>query len=181
MRPPPKGIRYYPFTRNWHRVRPHLTNPEFRAVLERDFNKFTFGRWGKPFGPGQFPFDFESCDWACERRGRRAAYWQFVKHAACHWLVNANLTLAELSEPKRAWRILTTQAHSTVWGGELTLFDMNFSALQVPPQEAFALACGRELKPGKQLTVHLAQSTTPKTRFRGQLTGETDARCGAGN
>ena len=42
-------------------------------------------------------------------------------------------------------------------------------------------ACGRELKPGKQLTVHFAQSTTPKTRFRGQLTGETDARCGAGN
>ena len=134
--------------------------PAFRAVLERDFNKFTFGRWRKTFGPGQFPDEFESCAWACERRGRPAAYWQFVKHSACHWLVNANLKLAELSEPKRAWRILSGEAHSTVWDGVSTLFDMNFSALQVPPQEAFALSCGRELQPGKQLTVHLAKHHT---------------------
>ena len=43
---PPKGIEYYPFTNKWHRIRPHLTNPEFRAILERDFNKYTKGRWG---------------------------------------------------------------------------------------------------------------------------------------
>ncbi len=157
MRKTLNGIRYYPFTRNWHRIRPHLTNPEFRAVLERDFNKFTFGRWGETFGPGQLPFEFESCAWACERRGRPPAYWQYVKHSACHWLVNANLKLAELAEPKRAWRILTSQAHSTVWDGDLTLFDMNFAALQVAPEEAFALAYGRELKPGKQLRVYLAE------------------------
>ena len=155
MRKPPEGLHYYPFSRKWHRIRPHLTNPEFRSVLERDFNKFTFGVWGKRFGPGQFPFDFETSDWPCERR--RAAYWQFVKTEACHWLVNANLKLAELSEPKRAWRILTTDAHSTVWDGFLTLFDMKYSALMVPPEEAFALACGHELKPGQQLTVDFAE------------------------
>jgi len=33
----PKHIQYYPFTRNWRRIRPHLDNPEFRNVLERDF------------------------------------------------------------------------------------------------------------------------------------------------
>ncbi len=158
--PAPEGIRHYPFTRNWHKVRPHLTNPEFRAVLERDFNKYTFGRWGERFRPGQFPADFEGSDWMCERRGRPPAYWQFVKHGACHWLVNAYLKLAELSEPKRMWRILTAPTHNTVWDGGLTLFDMNLCAFQVPPQEAFALACGRELKPGKQLTVHLAEHWT---------------------
>jgi hypothetical protein len=160
---PPKELRYYPFTRNWRRIRPHLMNLEFRTVLERDFNKFTFGRWGEPFGPGQFPSEFESCDWGCERRGRPPAYWQFVMHSACHWLVNANLMLAQLSEPKRTWRILTSKAHSTVWDGLSTLFDMNFWALQVPVEKAFALACGRELKPGKQLTVHMAQHYSEDT------------------
>ena len=36
----------------------------------------------------------------------------------------------------------------------------------VPPQEAFALACGRELKLGKQLTVHLAQHYTKDALWR---------------
>lgn len=157
---PPEGIRYYPFTRKWHRIRPHLTNPAFREILERDFNKYTYGLWRERFGVGQLPIEFEGCGWACERRGRPPAYWHFVKHAACHWLVNANLKLAELSEPKSAWRILTSQAHSTVWDGVSTLFDMNFSALQVPPAEAFALAFGRELKPGKQVRVCLAEHYT---------------------
>ena len=58
------------------------------------------------------------------------------------------------------WHILSGQEHSTVWDGELTLFDMNFSALGLPPQEAFALAWERELKPGKQLTVHFAKHYT---------------------
>jgi hypothetical protein len=161
---PPKGIEYYPFTPKWHRLRPHLTNPDFRAVLERDFNKFTYGTWHERFGPGQFPFEFESCDWASERRGRTPGYWRFVKHGACHWLVNANLKLAELAEPARLWRILTSDEHSTVWDGEKTLFDMNFSALRIPPEEAFALACGRELKPGEQLKVHLAEHYTRDQR-----------------
>ena len=165
MRKPPKQIRYYPFVRKWQRIRPHLTNPEFRAILERDFNKFTFGTWGQRFGPGQFPFELETCGWDWERRGRHPEYWKYVKHAACHWLVNANLKLAELAEPKRPWRILTAQAHSTVWDGEVVLFDMSYSALMVPPEVAFARACGRELKPGKQLTVHMAKHWTKAKRI----------------
>ena len=73
--------------------------------------------------------------------------------------MNANLKLAELSEPDREWRILTSQAHSTVWDGKLTLFDMNFSALRVSPEEAFERANKRQLKPGKRLKVFLAQTT----------------------
>ena len=40
-------------------------------------------------------------------------------------LVNFNLILAQLAEPKKEWRIVTSQLHSTVWDGELTLFDLN--------------------------------------------------------
>lgn len=150
---PPKGIHYYPFIRKWYRIRPHLNNPDFRSILESDFKKFTMGRWGEKFGPGDYPADFESCWWYPNRPGRWPAYWQFVKHAACHWLVNSNLKLAELSEPKRSWRILTSKWHSTVWDGELTLFDMNYSAFGVAPEDAFLDAYGRELKPGSQLIV----------------------------
>ena len=148
----PEGLQYYPFTRKWRTVRPHLTDPDFRAVLERDFNKFTFGKWGDLFGPGQFPADFETCAW----RSGRAHYWQFVNHSACHWLVNANLKLAELSEPRRRWRILTSERHSTVWDGELTLFDMNFSALRIQPEYAFEFAYQEELAPGEQLQIRFA-------------------------
>lgn len=157
----PEGIQYYPFTRKWRKVCPHLTDPVFRAVLERDFNKFTFGKWGEVFGPGQFPDDFETCAW---RSGRPAQYWQFVNHSACHWLVNANLKLAELSEPRRRWRILTSEIHSTVWDGELTLFDMAFSALSIPPEYAFEAAFQEELAPGEQLQIGFAAPCEPLRR-----------------
>jgi hypothetical protein len=83
-------------------------------------------------------------------------YWDYVKQAACHWLVNFNLRLAELVEPEKKWRIVTSRAHSTVWDGEETLFDMNFSALGVDPEEAFKLAStgGKELAPGKLRRVY---------------------------
>ena len=79
---------------------------------------------------------------------------------ACHWLVNANLKLAEFAEPNREWRILTSQTHSTVWDGELTLFDMNYCAFGEPPQHSFLDAYGRELKAGKQLKVGWAEHYT---------------------
>ncbi len=47
-----------------------------------------------------------SCDWGWDRRGRPPKYWDYVKHGACHWLVNFNLELANLAKPKRIWRIL---------------------------------------------------------------------------
>src|SRR5947208_3206055 len=134
---PPLKIRYYDPVRNWRKLKPYLDVPDLNHVLVNDFNKFTFGRWRKPFRQGEYPCDFESCDWACSRRGRRPAYWRYVKHAACHWLVNFNLRLAMLVEPRRSWRILTSNEHSTVWDGEETLFDLNFLALGVPPGTAF--------------------------------------------
>ena len=68
--------------------------------------------------------------------GAAAGFWDYAVHSGCHWVVNFNLRLAELVEPKRPWRIVTTQKHSTVWDGAETLFDINFLALGVHPDEA---------------------------------------------
>ena len=85
------------------------------------------------------------------------AFWQYTKHAACHWLVNFTLKLAERVEPERPWRILSSQDHSTVWDGGRLLFDFNFQAMGITPQECFRLTNENELEPGELLHVHLAE------------------------
>ena len=156
-----KKFRYYYYDpiRNWNRIRPHLKHVE--PILVRDFNRFTYGRWRQRFKAGMPPFDFETCDWWCEHRGRMPRYWQYVKHAACHWLVNHNLELAKAVVPKSEWRILTSELHSTVYNGDGMLFDFNFCALGISPREAYRMARdagkGKILKPGEHLTVHDAE------------------------
>jgi hypothetical protein len=150
-------MKYYPFSKKWSIIKPHLDNQEVKRILVEDFNKFTYGRWGREFTEGMLPKQFETCDWDIDHRGRRPQYWSYVKHAACHWLVNFNLTLAQLVEPKKEWRIVTSQDHSTVWDGKDTLFDMNFSAIGVDPDDAFNLANKKVLPIGKRLVVHKAE------------------------
>lgn len=152
-------MKYYPFVKKWSKVKPHLVNKEFQDILVRDFNKFTYGRWGIEFKHGMIPFEHESCDWWCNRKGRQPEYWNYVKHAACHWLVNANLKLAQLVEPKEDWQIVTSDNHSTVWNGKDILFDMNFSAFGIDPQEGFDIAYyeGKLLQIGKQIRVYIAE------------------------
>ena len=114
------------------------------------------GGCGQQFRAGQYPREFENTDWDVdyEDEGPEPAYWMYVKHAACHWLVNFHLTLAMLVEPDREWRILSDRKHSTVWDGRNTLFDFNFLALGVPAATAFSLAKeGIEYKPGKLMRV----------------------------
>src|SRR6266853_144775 len=108
-------VQYYDLKKNWPKVRKHLKNRKVVETLVRDFNKYTYGRWKHEFKEGMVPFEFESCDWWVEYKGRRPAFWQYVKHAACHWLVNFNLELAKLVMPKEQWRIITSNKHSTVW------------------------------------------------------------------
>jgi hypothetical protein len=142
-------IKYYDLRKKWRKVKPHLENPRVADTLVRDFNKFTYGKWRKRFTAGQYPCEFEDCDWRTRRRGRHPEFWEYVKHAACHWLVNFTLELAQLVEPDRKWRILTSDKHSTVWDGEDTLFDFNFLALGIPPKQCFESAYEHELKPGQ--------------------------------
>src|SRR6266446_987747 len=133
-------MQYYDLKKNWRKVKRHLNNKEVVRVLVRDFNKYTEGRSGRKFSKGQVPFEFESCDWWLDHKGRIPAYWQYVKHSACHWLVNFNLEMAKCVMPDEEWRILTSDEHSTVWNGNDLLFDFNFLALGVEPEECFALA-----------------------------------------
>ena len=54
-------VKYYPIARNWSRkIKPHLADPAVQKVLVRDFNRFTFGRWGREFKQGMTPHEFES-------------------------------------------------------------------------------------------------------------------------
>jgi len=156
--------RYYDPIKNWHRIRPHLA--EVEHVLVRDFNKFTWGRSRKKFQAGQLPHEFESCGWYLDHRGPKPAYWWYVKHAACHWLVNHNLELARRVRPKDQWRILSSSQHSTVYNGHGLLFDLTFHALGISAQKAYEMARkpdGKILPPGKHLPVSLAEhSRAPK-------------------
>jgi hypothetical protein len=152
-------MRYYDVQRHWTgRIAPHLGDRELNEILVRDFNKYTYGRCRTRFKPGQYPRDFETCLWDYDHRGRQPRFWQYVRHAACHWLVNFNLRLAQLVAPRRTWRIVTSQRHSTVWDGCHTLFDFNFLAFGIPPAEAFALADEKRLAPGEYLKVYMASN-----------------------
>jgi hypothetical protein len=131
-----RSMKYYDLKRNWHRVKPHLGDKELNDILVRDFNKFTFGRWNRKFTYGDLPCEFESCDWDIDHRGRRPAFWSYVKHSACHWLVNFSLRLATLVRPKKQWRIITSEGHSTVWDGHETLFDLTFRRSELIPMSA---------------------------------------------
>ena len=144
-----ESMKFYPVVKNWTRkICQHLENPDLQKVLVSDFNKYTTGRWGERFRLGQYPDQFESCDWRWSVRGKHPRYFQYVKHGACHWLVNFNLTLAQLVEPKKEWRIITSRIHSTVWDGEHTLFDLNGLALfKGGAPECFVLAA---LAPGSR-------------------------------
>jgi hypothetical protein len=157
-------IKYYDLRKKWRKVKRHLENPRVADTLVQDFNKFTYGRWRQRFTAGHVPSEFESCDWWCEHRGRIPQFWRYVKHAACHWLVNFSLELAQLAEPDRKWRIITSEKHSTVWDGEDTLFDFNFLAFRISPKECFERAYGRELKPGRHLKCCYAEHYTRPVR-----------------
>ena len=65
-----------------------------------------------------------------------------------------------MAEPERPWRIITSDDHSSVWDGKHTLFDLNFLALGISPQECFELAHDRELPPGRFLKVYYAKHYT---------------------
>jgi hypothetical protein len=138
-------------------VEPHLGAPAVQRVLVRDFNKLTYGKWRKPFTNAMRPFEFENCDWHASHRGRRPAYWEYVKHGACHWLCNFWLVTAEHVLPDRPWRIITSKEHSTVWDGDETLFDFNFQAFGIDPNECFVMANDEELPVGKHRKTYLAQ------------------------
>jgi hypothetical protein len=55
-------------------------------------------------------------------------------------LVNTLLYVAMAAYPNRAWRIVTSSLHSTIWDGEQTLFDLNFVTLKVHVHKCIEIA-----------------------------------------
>ena len=170
-----KSMQFYPVVKKWGRkIRPHLDDPYLNRVLVRDFNKCTVGNHCKRFRYGQYPREFEKSDWILilgeKHRGRQPEYFKYVKHAACHWLVNFNLVLASLAEPKRPWRIITSEKHSTVWDGKNTIFDLNGLALFDGAPECFELAAygpnAEVLAPGE-----LRETGLPEVDFPREVVG----------
>jgi len=156
---------YYDLEKNWRKVCQHVRKAKPRLV--RDFNKYTLGRWGERFPENSVPAEFESCDWSLMRTIKGEKYrpfWRYVKHGACHWVVNFALELAMLTEPKRIWRIITSGHiesslnHSTVWDGDETLFDFNYQALGINADVCFKTADVRRLKPGRFLRLYYYSS-----------------------
>ena len=156
------SMQYYDLQKHWRKVKRAIDrNPYIEKILVYDFKKFTFGRWNKPFKPGQYPTEFESCNWKYDfhpdRRGRRPSFWKYTKHAACHWPVNFTLELAQVVEPKRVWRIISSDAHSTVWDRNTTLFDFNFQAMGIDADKCFQLARKKEYAPGEHMRLYFAE------------------------
>ena len=156
-------FKYYDPVKHWRKIKPHLSDPIVMNQLYEDFSKYVegrFGRFGHIFKRGEWPLDYESVDWQLDRGpGRPPAFHKLVKHGACHWLVNTNLLLAQRAEPKLNWSIITSEKHSTVHADPYTLFDLNFTALGIDPDEAFDLAMtdGVILKPGNFLVTGIAE------------------------
>jgi hypothetical protein len=73
-----------------------------------------------------------------------------------------------LAQPKKSWRIITSEKHSTVWDGDQTLFDFNFQAFGIDPNECFDRAFEKELKPGKYLRVYYAEHYSVEKPYRDQ-------------
>jgi hypothetical protein len=143
------SVRYYDVQKNWRKLKPIVESIEAQQLLRIWFPLFRSGPYDRPDviaqGRMTVPADHDFCDWRLEchrevpRRGRRPAFWDYVCWSGCHWLVHFNLFLAHNVE-QRHWKIRSSNQHSTVWDGDELLFDMNFLALGIPPEEALRLA-----------------------------------------
>ena len=124
---------------------------DIRKQLHEDFSRYVTQRWGDTvtFESHQLPRDLETCLGLFT--DDPPAFWDLVKHGACHWLVNYQLMLAQAIMPQYEWCILTSDKHSTVWNKENLIWDANFLALGQDAQKAFDLANDEVLPNGKHL------------------------------
>ncbi len=152
-------IKFYPVVENWNLIKRHMEDEDVIKVLNDDFNKYTMARFGKPFGPGQFPADFENYDWLSKYSGNVPEWFRYVKRGASHWTVNFYLKVAMIVEPGRPWHIIRTLSHSSVWDCENTVFDIyGMAFFERGAPESFIRAVRgtnmQELKPGELLKTY---------------------------
>eukprot|EP01043_Picozoa_sp_COSAG02_P027184 COSAG02_NODE_1591_length_11781_cov_861.345403_2_plen_341_part_00 len=80
----------------------------------------------------------------CSRQYADPPFWGWVCGGACHSLVPLYVWIVQQVDPTAAWRVITSDAHSTVWDGGGRLFDPIFEAMGVEATEAFRRAGGGE-------------------------------------
>lgn len=151
----PSRLAYYAVDKYWRRLAPLYRSAAARRIWLPDMRDFRVVRLdehgiiaGRDDRHYRTPSDFDSSTWrfdskfmdANARSGNPPAYWDYVCHSACHWLINLNAWVITQVEPDRDWRVVTSPQHSTVWDGRHTLFDLNFLALGVSTAKAWALA-----------------------------------------
>ena len=136
-------MHYYQVQLHWRKCKPILESPRARQIWTKSMIDFLRARGTRvtTIGSVALPKDFDSADWRSHQGpGRKPAFWDYVCHGACHWLVNLNLYVAQQVAPTHDWRIVRSEQHSTVWDGWETIFDMNQLALGTLADECFKLA-----------------------------------------
>src|SRR5207253_392237 len=92
----------------------HLWRPSLFEYMYQRSCKYKY-RFRPPTRESHhLPADYDSCDWRFRHRGRKPAFWDYVCHSACHWLVDMNFYVAVRGFPDLPWRILSSEKHSTV-------------------------------------------------------------------
>ena len=135
-------LTYYPIQKRWQRLKGFYRSEEATTIWKRGMELYDvarsaqYGYTPRSSKDADVPNWFETCDWQWnyDKPGPWPSYWDFVCHGACHYLVDLNLYIAQKAAPKKEWRIITSDLHSTVWDGEHTLFDANYQALGVEPE-----------------------------------------------
>ena len=147
-------IDFYPIQKRWKKLGPIYRSPEAKAIWlpeMMDYQRQRMEDYGVSYDypkdtPELRPSAWDSCDWRFTRGkpGPEPAYFEYVCHASCHWLANLSLYVAMEAEPSRPWRIVSSNAHTTVWDGDETLWDAQFQALGVSATDAWDLAAERD-------------------------------------
>lgn len=152
-----RNVIYADIQRHWRKLGPIFRSKECRSVwvpcMTEYMQQRSSGKWKFKYDPGKYrtPSCFDSCDWRWNRnrRGPHPEFWDYACHSACHWVVDMCLYVAISYAPHLQWRIISSDKHSTVWNGSLdwpVLFDVNFLALGVAPDEAWNLAHSKGTK-----------------------------------
>jgi hypothetical protein len=148
----------------WKEIEPHLADAEFQRILTEDFSRFTWGRYRQRFPDPNRPLPHDWDGFAGAEAGRylgpTGEYQKYTLDLCCHWLVGANLRLAQLVLPDRPWRIVCSRQNHTVYDGRDTLFDLEGLSLYGSADLAYEFAFGlfgRELPVGQYLTTKYAE------------------------
>ena len=171
----PDDFKYFPISRHWaKKLKPIIETKKAQNQLDKDFRIYIRSKerdinaWYKSrgekttvslgFSKGSKPIEHDSSDWRCDRVGRPPAFDEYVCSRACHWIVNTLLFIATEAFPKKEWRIITGDSHSTVWDGDKTFFDLNYLAMKIDVATCYNSTLGdrshQVLPIGKQLRLY---------------------------